>query len=269
MAVTPGKITHSPEPSHTWMMDFVHLTPDNGKKYLLAMIDPYAKWVEAHPKSCISAEVVAKFLCTHIIPTWEIPRALYSDNGPEFRNEVMERMSKTSGIDLKNHCAYHPQSAGLIERTNGTLKTKLVKTMQSTNRGWTDALPLVLLNMRIIASKGALSPYERIFGRTYSLPHWGDRETYQNQTLADHMRRMLENNEKQISPPVSVCSSSVDEGPRLRPGDWVYVKDTRRPSWKAPRWTGPFQVLLETSYAIKVAEKGSWIHRTHCKIAHK
>ncbi|XP_078083661.1 uncharacterized protein LOC144503028 [Mustelus asterias] len=51
----------------------------------------------------------------------------------------------------------------------------------------------------------------------------------------------------------------------LRPGEWVVIKDFRRKSWKARRWLGPFQVLLVTQTAVKVAERATWVHASHCK----
>ncbi|XP_043089997.1 uncharacterized protein LOC122340438 [Puntigrus tetrazona] len=51
----------------------------------------------------------------------------------------------------------------------------------------------------------------------------------------------------------------------IRPGDFVVVKDFRRKHWKSRRWNGPFQVLLITHTAVKVAERATWIHASHCK----
>lgn len=49
----------------------------------------------------------------------------------------------------------------------------------------------------------------------------------------------------------------------LKPGDWGVVKDFRRKSLKARRWLGPFQALLTTQTALKVAERATWIHVSH------
>lgn len=51
----------------------------------------------------------------------------------------------------------------------------------------------------------------------------------------------------------------------IKPGDYVVVKDFRRRSWRARRWNGPFQVLLTTHTAVKVAERATWIHASHCR----
>ncbi|KAK7880248.1 hypothetical protein WMY93_033086, partial [Mugilogobius chulae] len=50
-----------------------------------------------------------------------------------------------------------------------------------------------------------------------------------------------------------------------RPGDWVLIKETRRKHWRSKRWLGPFQVLLITDTAVKVAERGTWVHASHCR----
>lgn len=57
---------------------------------------------------------------------------------------------------------------------------------------------------------------------------------------------------RQVSAALPVAAT----GPlhHLQPADYVLVKDHRRKSWKANRWQGPFQVLLVTQTAVKVAE---------------
>ncbi|XP_029694708.1 uncharacterized protein isoform X2 [Takifugu rubripes] len=49
----------------------------------------------------------------------------------------------------------------------------------------------------------------------------------------------------------------------LKPGDYVVVKDFRRTRWNQKQWKGPFQILLVTQTAIKVAERATWIHASH------
>ncbi|KAL1280066.1 hypothetical protein QQF64_014666 [Cirrhinus molitorella] len=51
----------------------------------------------------------------------------------------------------------------------------------------------------------------------------------------------------------------------IRPGDFVVTKDLQRKHWKCKRWNGPFQVLLITHTAVKVAERTTWIHASHCR----
>ena len=49
----------------------------------------------------------------------------------------------------------------------------------------------------------------------------------------------------------------------LKPGDWIAVRDLRK-IWRAPRWNRPYQGLLTTERAVKVAQRTTWIHASHC-----
>lgn len=55
------------------MMDFVELSPSEGKTHCLVMVDMWSKWVEAFPASKQMASVVAKALLTEIIPQVGFP----------------------------------------------------------------------------------------------------------------------------------------------------------------------------------------------------
>ncbi|KAK3545344.1 hypothetical protein QTP70_004065 [Hemibagrus guttatus] len=51
----------------------------------------------------------------------------------------------------------------------------------------------------------------------------------------------------------------------LKPGKWILVKDFKRKNWKAKHWLGPFQILLTMPTTVKIAERATWIHVSHCK----
>ncbi|XP_075781458.1 protein LBH isoform X5 [Pelodiscus sinensis] len=51
----------------------------------------------------------------------------------------------------------------------------------------------------------------------------------------------------------------------LEPGDWVYIKVHQRKTALAPRWKGPYRVLLSTNTAVKCQGLPTWTHASHCK----
>jgi len=54
------------------MMDFIELSPAEGKKYCLVIVDMWSKWIEVFPAKHQSSQVIAKALQTEIIPRWGI-----------------------------------------------------------------------------------------------------------------------------------------------------------------------------------------------------
>lgn len=126
--------THPPpdRPFEHLMVDFIELSPAEGKKYCLVIADMWSKWAEAFPAKHQSSQEVAKALLMEIIPRWGIPTKLRSNNGSHFVNSAITQIMESLATDLKQHCAYRPVSGGAVERENDTLKSKLAKCCEET-----------------------------------------------------------------------------------------------------------------------------------------
>ena len=68
----------------------------------------------------------AKVFLEKIIPASGIPLKLHSNQGTHFIGQVFQQLCAV-WLLLHFHCAYHPQSSGLVEHTNSIIKTQLNK----------------------------------------------------------------------------------------------------------------------------------------------
>uniref|UniRef100_A0A3B1JAJ5 ribonuclease H n=1 Tax=Astyanax mexicanus TaxID=7994 RepID=A0A3B1JAJ5_ASTMX len=253
-------------------MDFIELTPSEGKKYCLVCVDMFSKYVNAYPTAKQDSAAVAKALLRDLIPRWGISQKISSDNGTPFVSTALKQIGQYLGIDMRQHCAYHPASGGAVERENGTLKNKLSKCCAKTGLGWTKVLPIVLMQMRMRERpKNQLSPFEILFGRPPRTGIGPIRGPVPDAAGCDDL--MLSYCKNLSSALISVHQQVKAALPQpageplhdLEPGKWVVVKDFRRNRWNKPRWTGPVQILLTTQTAVKVEGRATWIHASHCR----
>ncbi|KAF7641780.1 hypothetical protein LDENG_00272380 [Lucifuga dentata] len=221
----------------------------------MTIIDMYSRWIEAFPTSTPDALTVAKCLTRDIIPRFGIPERIYCDNGSYFANKVIQHLTTVFATQAKYHCSYHPQSAGLIERTNG--------------KNWIQCLPLVMMNMHILPSTRGLSPFEILYGRPYlpELKPFVRQDDQTSTSIAEYMAKMLARKDvtSSVVPPSQESQST--EQP-VKPGNWVFIKVIKRKTWHSAKWEGPYQVLLSTPTAVRIAERSSWVHLNHCKRVH-
>ena len=68
-----------------------------------------------------TALAVADAFFQHIICRFRMPSVIYSDQGQEFENNLMQELCLLCGAHKTRTTPYHPASDGLVERFNRTL----------------------------------------------------------------------------------------------------------------------------------------------------
>jgi transposase InsO family protein len=130
-------------------------------KYLLVLVDTFLVWVEAFPTTIKWAQTISDLLLQEIIPQFDVPASLQSDNSPEFTSQGSQILSKVLDIPWHFHIPYYPQSSHKVERTNCSLKTTLAKLSQELHLYWVKLLPLALFRLRALPKQPLLiSPFE-------------------------------------------------------------------------------------------------------------
>ncbi|XP_028253710.1 uncharacterized protein LOC114429061 [Parambassis ranga] len=95
-----------------------------------------------------------------------IPKEVLTDCGTNFTSKLLQQVYQLLGVKGIKTTPYHPQTDGLVERYNQTLKNMLRKFVSSTGGDWDQWLPYLLFAYREVpqASTG-FSPFELLYGR--------------------------------------------------------------------------------------------------------
>ena len=129
-------------------------------RYIITCIDYFPKWVEAKAPPTKESSGVAQFLYS-LICKHGVPKKVQSDQGREFVNSVNSHLFKITGVKHIITLAYHPQTNGLIERLNQTLK--MVKQNENEWENYLDSVPFVYRTSKQASAK--FSPFFLLYGR--------------------------------------------------------------------------------------------------------
>ncbi|KAG1457145.1 hypothetical protein G6F57_014950 [Rhizopus arrhizus] len=89
-----------------------------------------------------------------------------SDNGSEFKNEILENMFNAMGIDRRYTTPYHPSANGAAERYVQTAKKTLAKILEGAIGDWHHFIPAVQLMINNkISTRLQSTPFSLMFAR--------------------------------------------------------------------------------------------------------
>jgi hypothetical protein len=118
-------------------IDFMGPFPNSfGYLYILVAVNYVSKWVEAVACKTNDHRVVVKFLKDTIFAHFGMPRAIVSDGGKYFCNQIFEQLMKKYFITHKVATPYHPQTSGQVEVSNREIKHILEKTVNPNRKDW-------------------------------------------------------------------------------------------------------------------------------------
>ena len=119
---------------------------------------------EAVPMKNIDAGSVADELIK-IFSRVGVPQEILTDQGTNFTSQLLIELYKMLHIQPIRTTPYHPQTDGLVERFNQTLKSMLRKTAVKEGLDWDKMLPYVLFAYREVPQTSTgFSPFELLYG---------------------------------------------------------------------------------------------------------
>ncbi len=180
-------------------MDLVGPLPKSarGHEHILVIVDYATRYPEAIPLRKATSKAIAQelfLLCSRV----GIPSEILTDQGTPFMSRLMADLCRLLQVRQIKTTVYHPQTDGLVERFNQTLKQMLHRVAADDRRDWDKMLPYVLFGIREVpqASTG-FTPFELLFGRQprglldVAREAWEQQPAAHRSTL-EHVREMRE-----------------------------------------------------------------------------
>ncbi|MGH0185230.1 UNVERIFIED_CONTAM: hypothetical protein FKN15_017326 [Acipenser sinensis] len=173
--VAPGRVRPAPlvplpiisTPFERIAVDIVGplLPSDSGYTHILVVVDYATRYPEAVPLRSTSAAAIAKEL-VQIMARVGIPNEILTDHGTNFLSNTLQQVYKLLKIRPIRTSVYHPQTDGLVERFNQTLKAMLRRFVNQEQKHWASLLPYLLFAVREVPqSSTGFSPFELLYGR--------------------------------------------------------------------------------------------------------
>lgn len=250
-------------PCVVWAADiaFLPVTP-SGNRYLLVFMEYLTKWVITTPLASLDTDSVANVLLYQIVLIHGTPVRFITDNGTNLISEAMQVICTRLGIKKVQTSVEHPESDGLVERMNRTMKTALSIYCQNTPDLWDRYLPFVTFSINTSKQKSTgFSPFEAMYGRkarlptlqefqltspkTYSSESW---ITYLNHYIPLIHQEMHVNIQKSQQQQQHYFNRNRKTKESFAEGDRV-LKIKMKDNWKfaEPKFSGPWKIVKITN----------------------
>ncbi|KAL4001114.1 caldesmon [Sarotherodon galilaeus] len=251
-------------------MDIIGPLPksSNGHKYALVICDYATRYPDVYPLRSLQVKHIVRCL-VDLFSRVGIPKEILTDQGTSFMSHLVKSLYDQLGVKGIRTTPYHPETDGLVERFNGTLKQMLRKFIDDTGKDWDKWLPFLLFAYREVpqASTG-FSPFELLYGRQVRGPldmlkeNWvagvapGSTEVASTTNIVSYilqMRDKLETYREKVRDHMQKAQQKqkvwYDKHAcerELKTGQKVLVLLPTGPSKLLAKWQGPYTVARKT-----------------------
>ncbi|GJV27114.1 putative ribonuclease H-like domain-containing protein [Tanacetum coccineum] len=160
----PKPVPNSKQRLHLLHMDLcgpMRIASINGKRYVLVIVDDYSRytWVHFLRSKDEAPEVIKTFLKRITVLLQSPVIIIRTDNGTEFKNQILKEYFDSVGISHQASSVRTPQQNGVVERRNRTL-VEAARTMLIFSRAplflWAEAIATAKPDISFLHVFGAL-----------------------------------------------------------------------------------------------------------------
>ncbi|KAK7089584.1 uncharacterized protein [Littorina saxatilis] len=259
---------------------------NRGHRYVLTVVDYATRYVEATSLKDIKAETIADALFV-IWTRLGIPKEILTDQGGQFMGEVMSQLNKLLNVKGIRTSPWHPQTNGLTEKFNQTLKSMLKRLCQEQPKDWDQFLPALLFAYRETPQESLkFSPFELLFGREVRGPMQVLRQVWTSEDVEEEARSTVSHIVDLTNKIAKTCeiardnlskaairyAKAYDKKTKERyfaAGDKVLMLLPEKRNKLQLTWRGPYLVLDRIggcNYKVKVKDQEKILHANLLKL---
>lgn len=253
-----------------------------GNSFILTIQDDLSKFSTAVPLADHTANTIAKAFVENFVCHHGIPKAIVTDQGPDFMSKIFTACCKLLQIKKINTTAYHPQSNGALERSHRTLAEYLRHYVNDKKLDWDEYVPYAMFTYNsTIHTTTKCQPHELVYGYPVEVPHTLTRAPepcYNYNDYTFELRRKLQESSlvarENLITSKTRSKKSYDKDQHeivINVGDKVLLKDHNQKGKLSPKWKGPYPVIEihnNENVSILRGRKEVKIHKNELKIFH-
>ena len=245
-----------------------NLPSSNGYQHIITMMDVFSRYLFAYPTQDMTAKTVARCIIDVILPT-----VILTDEGSQFRSEVVNQIAQTLDIRISHASTKHAPTIGILERTHASLKTSLKISTGERRSMWHKYVQIAVMNYNTSYHESlGCEPTTVFHGRIpYNIlniklglkPNWGKDS---NEELTDQLQKQIaeihqaakENLMQSYLKYKQYYDKKATATP-LKVNDYCYVLNPKADNqsmkfaFKDCIWTGPYivvKVLSNNNYVV-------------------
>lgn len=140
---------------------------NNGNEYIITLICDLSKFLIAIPTKSKDANTVARAIFENFILIFGPMKELISDQGTEYKNQILTKLCDLMGVQQKFSTPYHHESVGSIERNHRSFNEYLRAYAEDISQ-WDSYLSYFVYcynTSKNATFENKYSPYELIFSK--------------------------------------------------------------------------------------------------------
>lgn len=259
-----------------------------GNRFILVISDYATRYPEAYPLRDVTAKQIASALLKFFSQVG-IPKEVLTDQGTNFMSRTLQQVYQLLGIKRVRTTPYHPQTDGLVERFNQTLKNMLKKFVSDSGKDWDKWLPYLLFAYREVpqASTG-FSPFELLYAHQVRGPldvlkeSWEATDNPKKKNILTYVMKMRD----KLQQSTALARENLIRS-QVQQKHW-YDKMARSRSFEAgeevllllptsdnkllAKWQGPYQIKKKVgpvTYQIEIPSRSQPLQTFHVNMLKK